>query len=92
MALGLYQLQVSPQASIVLIHAPERVKPKHSELRQLFPADPDAFVHPGWSGWFENRRRLTNSIAGQEEASGPSQHLEILLVGLVNDQPNPGHL
>lgn len=36
---------------------------------ELFPADPDACVHLGWSGWFENSRRLTHSIAGQEEAS-----------------------
>lgn len=41
---------------------------KHSELRQLVPADPDAWVHLGWSGWFENGRRLTHSVAGQEEA------------------------
>lgn len=69
MELGLHQLQASPQASTVLIHPPERVKPKHPELRQLFPADPDAYMHRGWSGSFENHRRLTHSIAGQEEAN-----------------------
>lgn len=69
MELGLSQLQASLQASTVLVHPPERVKPKHPGLRQLFPADPDTWVHLGWSGWFESSRRLTHSIAGQEEAN-----------------------
>lgn len=58
---------------------------------QKDPADPDPpwLSHPQQC---ESSRRPTHGIAGQQEASRPSQHLEILPPGLVNHQAHPGHL
>lgn len=69
--------------------SPLQSQPSPHSLSQQTPA---AWISLGHSSQCESSRRPTHGIAGQQEASRSSQHLEILPPGLVNNEPDPGHL
>lgn len=75
----------SRQASKV----PLQNRPGPHSLPQQSPAAWTCLGHPAHH---ESCGRPTHGIARQQEASRSSQHLEILPPGLVNHQPDSGHL